>query len=406
MESKSSSQQFDFSDSEDSPVRPYRPITKVLKDVLVDNQTHISSSISQSETAVEVWSSTHPKESSNVDTVKYEKPCEDNNNLQERPSPAGDADNARFTKLRRSLSVSSQRKVVYMCSHQYINLCDEMLKVPGRASMVAGLIEAYRLTNLLSVVEPRAATFEDLCSFHDTEYLDFLQRLSNQDDQEKYDDVAQQYGLSYDCPAHPGVYDYAAMVSGATMQAAQSLMNDTADVVINWFGGWHHGKKDAASGFCYTNDIVLGILKLREKFSKILYVDLDLHHGDGVEDAFCSTNKVMTVSVHKHDVGFFPGTGSINDVGFGKGRYHTVNIPLRDGIRDTEFSALVCRILVKVKEQYQPDVVVCQCGADGLAGDPMESFNLTPFALGKCLYTLLSWKLPLLLLGGDDVQLP
>uniref|UniRef100_A0AAV2KJU6 Histone deacetylase 8 n=1 Tax=Knipowitschia caucasica TaxID=637954 RepID=A0AAV2KJU6_KNICA len=85
----------------------------------------------------------------------------------------------------------------------------------------------------------------------------------------------------YDCPIVEGVYDYAAAVGGATITAAQSLLQQQCDVAINWAGGWHHAKKDEASGFCYVNDAVLGILKLREKHERVLYVDVDLHHGDG-----------------------------------------------------------------------------------------------------------------------------
>ncbi|XP_010835595.1 PREDICTED: histone deacetylase 8-like, partial [Bison bison bison] len=94
---------------------------------------------------------------------------------------------------------------------------------------------------------------------------------------------------------------------------------------------------DEASGFCYLNDAVLGILRLRRKFDRILYVDLDLHHGDGVEDAFSFTSKVMTVSLHKFSPGFFPGTGDVSDVGLGKGRYYSVNVPIQDGIQDERY---------------------------------------------------------------------
>nr|XP_020025693.1 uncharacterized protein LOC109690638 [Castor canadensis] len=95
--------------------------------------------------------------------------------------------------------------------------------------------------------------------------------------------------------------------------------------------------RDEASGFCYLNDAVLGILRLRRKFDRILYVDLDLHHGDGVEDAFSFTSKVMTVSLHKFSPGFFPGTGDVSDVGLGKGRYYSVNVPIHDGIQDEKY---------------------------------------------------------------------
>ncbi|XP_071134734.1 histone deacetylase 8-like [Mytilus edulis] len=300
---------------------------------------------------------------------------------------------------------NKSQKVVYVYSKELIQICDQMQKIPCRASMVHSLIEAYGLTRYMRVVEPREATERELLAFHDLDYIEFIKKISNHDDSEKFEDEATHYGLSYDCPLQQGLYKYATMSSGATIVAAECLLQETCKVAINWCGGWHHAAKDHASGFCYINDIVLGILKLKEKYDRILYVDLDLHHGDGVEDAFSATSKVMTVSFHKYLTGFFPGTGSLEDIGIGKGQYYTVNVPLLDGIKDTEFTPLVCRILNKVKETFRPEVVVCQCGADGLAGDPMESFNLTHKGLGKCLYFLLQWNLPTLVLGGGGYNL-
>ncbi|XP_052245189.1 histone deacetylase 8-like isoform X3 [Dreissena polymorpha] len=289
MGSRSLSQEYDFPDEDDSPVRSYRAITKRIKDDKL--QTNQPDFVSET--------------NSLFPSTTQEVPLS-NMTSQDAKSVSGDKLNP---------STASQRTVAFMHCSRLIELCDKMLKIPRRASMVSSLIEAYRLPSLLRTVQPTPASFEDLCKFHQEDYLEFLQKISQQEDIEKYDEEAQLYGLS-------------------------------------------------------------------------------------VEDAFCSSNKVLTVSVHKHAVGFFPGTGSVSDVGMGKGKYYSVNIPLQDGIKDAEFSALVCRVLLKVRDRFNPEAVVCQCGADGLTGDPNGAFNLTPNALGKCVYTLLSWKRPLLLLGG------
>ncbi|XP_064610277.1 histone deacetylase 8-like [Liolophura sinensis] len=299
--------------------------------------------------------------------------------------------------------VRGGRTVVYVHSDEYMQLCDAMIRVPGRACMVHRLIEAYGLLKYLCIVPPSKLTREEILKFHSEEYVDVLERL-DRDGEEGYDEQAQRCGLGYDCPAEPGVYEYATSVAGATVTAAQCLMEGKCTVAINWFGGWHHAKKDQASGFCYVNDIVLGILKLREKYQRVLYIDLDLHHGDGVEDAFSATSKVFTLSFHKYSAGFFPGTGSVKDVGFGKGRFFSLNIPLLDGIQDQQFFSLFLRVVEKVREVFSPEAVVCQCGADGLAGDPMNSFNLTHLSLGRCVYSLLKWNVPLLLLGGGGYE--
>ena len=102
---------------------------------------------------------------------------------------------------------------------------------------------------------------------------------------------------------------------------------------MNWAGGLHHAKKSEASGFCYVNDIVLAILELLKYHQRVLYIDIDIHHGDGVEEAFYTTDRVMTVSFHKYGE-YFPGTGDLRDIGAGRGKYYSLNFPLRDGIDD------------------------------------------------------------------------
>ncbi|XP_060264182.1 histone deacetylase 8 isoform X7 [Ovis aries] len=253
------------------------------------------------------------------------------------------------------------------------------------------------------IVKPKVASMEEMASFHTDAYLQHLQKVSQDGDDDHPDSI--EYGLGYDCPATEGIFDYAAAVGGATITAAQCLIDGMCKVAINWSGGWHHAKKDEASGFCYLNDAVLGILRLRRKFDRILYVDLDLHHGDGVEDAFSFTSKVMTVSLHKFSPGFFPGTGDVSDVGLGKGRYYSVNVPIQDGIQDERYYHICESVLKEVYIAFNPKAVVLQLGADTIAGDPMCSFNMTPVGIGKCLKYILQWELATLILGGGGYNL-
>uniref|UniRef100_A0A2K5LMD4 Histone deacetylase 8 n=3 Tax=Cercopithecinae TaxID=9528 RepID=A0A2K5LMD4_CERAT len=168
---------------------------------------------------------------------------------------------------------------VYIYSPEYVSMCDSLAKIPKRASMVHSLIEAYALHKQMRIVKPKVASMEEMATFHTDAYLQHLQKVSQEGDDDHPDSI--EYGLGYDCPATEGIFDYAAAVGGATITAAQCLIDGMCKVAINWSGGWHHAKKDEASGFCYLNDAVLGILRLRRKFERILYVDLDLHHGDG-----------------------------------------------------------------------------------------------------------------------------
>lgn len=114
---------------------------------------------------------------------------------------------------------------------------------------------------------------------------------------------------NFDCPHFDGLYKYCRKIAGSTLDAADLIITGRSHQVINWGGGFHHAKKQEASGFCYVNDIVLCILELLKFYPRILYVDVDVHHGDGVEEAFYHTDRVMTVSFHEFGKNFFPGSG-------------------------------------------------------------------------------------------------
>ena len=132
------------------------------------------------------------------------------------------------------------------------------------------------------------------------------------------------------------IHSYSVLIRAG---AAKQLSSGSSDIAINWAGGLHHAKKREASGFCYINDIVLAILELLRTFPRVLYVDIDCHHGDGVEEAFYTTDRVLTCSFHKFGE-YFPGTGHVDDHGRDKGRGYAVNVPLRDGLTDDAFKGV------------------------------------------------------------------
>ena len=216
-------------------------------------------------------------------------------------------------------------------------------------------------------------------------------------------------GESNDCPVFDGLWNYVSLYSGASLHAANSLLNGQSDIAINWSGGLHHAKKNAASGFCYVNDIVLAIQLLLTQNQRVLYIDIDVHHGDGVEQAFESTDRVMTLSYHKfgmdrNNYPFFPGTGNINEMGptdpSNRGKGHSLNIPLDDGIDDDQYKWLFKTVTGAVVQKYNPNAIVLQCGADSLGGDRLGKFNLNIKAHGFCVEFIKSFDRPLLLIGG------
>ena len=149
---------------------------------------------------------------------------------------------------------------------------------------------------------PRAATPDDARAFHASDYIDFLTTITPAAaTSHKRAAVAavRQFAHGDDCPIFPGLWPYCSLYTGGSLGAAVKLNTGGADIAINWAGGLHHAKKGSASGFCYVNDIVLAILELLKYHARVLYVDIDVHHGDGVEEAFLTTDRVLTVSFHK-----------------------------------------------------------------------------------------------------------
>jgi len=182
------------------------------------------------------------------------------------------------------------------------------------------------------------------------------------------------------------------------------LNNDHADVVVNWSGGMHHAKKSEASGFCYTNDIVLACLELLKQHERVLYIDIDIHHGDGVEEAFYLSNRVMTVSFHQSK-DFFPGTGKTEDTGHADGNGYSINFPLEAGMDDESFLTIFRPIIDQVAQSFSPKVVVMCCGADSIAGDRLGCWNLSIKGHAECIKYVQAKGLPLLVLGGGGYSL-
>ncbi|KAL1798937.1 hypothetical protein ACET3X_002974 [Alternaria dauci] len=282
---------------------------------------------------------------------------------------------------------------------------------PWRLTLTKQLVLAYGLEYTMDLFEPRPASFQDLAVFHDREYLAYLSKITPQNAQPE-DPQYIAYGFggeSNDCPVFDGLWNYVSLYTGATMSAAYNLINNQSNIAINWSGGLHHAKKNLASGFCYVNDIVIAIQTLLSRNQRVLYIDIDVHHGDGVEQAFESTDRVFTLSYHKygidkHGYPFFPGTGAIDETGptdpRNPGKAHSLNIPIDDGIDDDQYKWLFKTVTGAVIDKYNPQAIVLQSGADSLGGDRLGRFNLNIKAHGYCVETVKAYGRPLLIIGG------
>ncbi|KAJ4973536.1 hypothetical protein NE237_006710 [Protea cynaroides] len=271
---------------------------------------------------------------------------------------------------------------------------------PHRIRMAHNLVVHYSLHRLMEVNRPFPAGPKDIRLFHSDDYVEFLSSVTPETlhDHTHYRHL-KRFNVGQDCPVFEGLFPFCQASAGGSIGAAVKLNRGDADIALNWAGGLHHAKKSEASGFCYVNDIVLGILELLKVHRRVLYVDIDVHHGDGVEEAFFTTDRVMTVSFHKFG-DFFPGTGHLQDIGHGSGKYYALNVPLNDGMDDDSFRGMFQPIIQKVMDVYQPDAVVLQCGADSLSGDRLGCFNLSVKGHADCLRFLRSFNVPLMVLGG------
>lgn len=207
-----------------------------------------------------------------------------------------------------------------------------------------------------------------------------------------------------DCPVLDRLYDFCLCYTSGSVAGATLLADQKCEIAVNWAGGLHHAKQSEASGFCYVNDCVLGILELLKTYQRVVYVDIDIHHGDGVEEAFYLTDRVMTCSFHKFKE-YFPGTGHLDDIGHDEGLYYSVNFPLNEGLNDESFQYIYQKVLAKVFESFRPEAVLLQCGSDSLSGDRLGCFNLSVKGHGSCLQFLKQYNVPILMVGGGGYTL-
>ncbi|KAM6500976.1 hypothetical protein JOM56_003990 [Amanita muscaria] len=271
---------------------------------------------------------------------------------------------------------------------------------PHRLTLTNALVMGYGLDKQIHhIYDPRPATQAELETYHDHDYIDFLQRVTpqNQGEMKQMIDV---FNCVEDCPIFSEMYDFCRLYAGASLAGARKLAAGTTDIAINWSGGLHHAKRGEASGFCYVNDIVLAILELLRYHPRVLYIDIDIHHGDGVEFAFYHSNRVMTVSFHKYNGEFFPGTGKLDDNGAGEGKHFCLNVPLQDGIDDEMYLTIFKTVIDDTVTAFRPTSIVLQCGADSLGYDRLGAFNLSIAAHGECVNFVRKYNVPLLVLGG------
>ncbi len=245
---------------------------------------------------------------------------------------------------------------------------------PIRVAMTHSLVKSYNLDRELDLIVPNKTKL----TYHSNEYFE---NLGNEETE--------------DCPNFEGIMNYVERYSSASINAAQLINSKAYDRVINWAGGLHHAKKNEASGFCFSNDIVMCIQELLKRHERVMYIDIDVHHGDGVEEAFYENERVLTLSIHKHGDGFFPQTGELIT-----SNKKAVNIPLQNGITDESYKYIYEPVIANCIKKFAPNAIVLQCGADSLAEDKLGVFSLSMNGHANAMKFVLDFDIPTVILGG------
>ncbi len=272
-----------------------------------------------------------------------------------------------------------------------------------RLKLTYELIKAYGLLALPSTrfVETREATEEEVFLFHSRDYVDVLKRAS----QGSPVGEAFMYGLGPgDNPIFDGLWEWSLLATGASIQGARLVVEKEADIAFTVAGGLHHAFRDRASGFCYVNDPVITILWLLEQGKRVAYIDIDAHHGDGVQRAFYGTDRVMTISLHESGNFLFPGSGFEYEMGEGEGEGYSVNVPLYPLTDDETYLWAFEEVVPPLIGEFKPDVMVTQLGVDTFYSDPLTHLCLTTRGFTKVIEKLRDLSIPWVALGGGGYE--
>lgn len=273
-----------------------------------------------------------------------------------------------------------------------------------RNRLAYDLMDAYGLLSLpcMQIRDCLPASDELLLSFHDPAYIARLKEFSASTEPR----ADFRFGLGdAECPVFKGLYDYAALGAGATFEAVRLVEEEGVDAAFNMNGGWHHAHRARASGFSYLNDAVVAINWLAARGRRVLYLDIDAHHGDGVQEAYYDTDQVLTISLHESGIYFYPGTGFENEIGEGRGKGYSVNVPLLAHTDDAIFMKAFDEVAYPLIAAFNPDIIVTQIGADTFRADPLTNLEITTHSYSGILVKIKRLKIPWVALGGGGYDL-
>ena len=252
--------------------------------------------------------------------------------------------------------------------------------------------------------DPRMATDQELLWLHTTEYVAAVKALGS-DATDNIDAARFGFSTQGDNPVYPNMFEAAALSTGASLVAAEMVSNKTVDAAFNISGGLHHAGANQASGFCVFNDPALAVHYFLSQGHRVAYVDIDAHHGDGVQEAFYNDERVLTISIHESGQWLFPGTGSVAEIGEGSGRGFSVNLPLYPYTIDDDYVEAFAQVVPPLVAAFAPDILVTQLGIDSYHNDPLTHLQVTTEGYIETVRQLAGLGLPWLALGGGGYDL-
>ena len=300
--------------------------------------------------------------------------------------------------------MSVKTALVYSSEFNQYSYGDEHPFKVQRYRLAYELMSAYGLTDSsVTVINSyRQVETEDLLTFHTADYLERLKEFSAS--AEPRADF--RYGLGdMENPVFQGLYDWASLCASGTVEAARLVVDEGYDVAFNLAGGWHHAHPAQASGFSYLNDAVIAINLLLSKGKRVAYLDIDAHHGDGVQEAFYHDDRVLTVSLHESGIYFFPGTGYEHETGSGAGKGYSVNVPLLAHTDDALYMKAFDEVAYPLIAAFDPDVLVTQIGADTFRTDPLTRLEITTHSYSYIMRKLRALRIPWVAVGGGGYDL-
>ena len=246
---------------------------------------------------------------------------------------------------------------------------------PLRLTLTVELMQSFGMLASNDVISPRPASDNELLLVHSLGYIEAVREASDWGA-----GLRPGMGLgTEDNPVYPGMHDIAALTCGASIQGIEAVLSGRQLRTFSIAGGMHHAHRSRAAGFSVYNDAAVGIAVARERHPglKVLYIDIDAHHGDGVQEAFAGSAEVLTISIHETGLHAFPGTGFPGEIGYGPGEGFSANVPLPMDATDECFELAFDEVVAPLAAAFRPGLIVAQLGVDAHHRDPQTDLCQT-----------------------------